>query len=419
MNYCIIGSQINALHATLLAASHNHKVTLFHHPDSSTHIIDPSHGIFNSAQKERLEMLYGPMVDVASPNQLSFWEGKLRPPFKSKRRLFMAGALGRTAFLELLSSRMALRFMDFTGDAKEERTMEDWLNRRLGGILSFHLYDAYSRSRWGKGISELSNTFARHHFYSSDEGDPIALGGTPESAYQRLSELVEKNQMDWHKCIPDKIEKNDDGSWRISFGESSVMHDGPLLLSLPPKQINRIFTLNKSIQVDLSLLEMKDLNLASLTLEGHHGVHDIHVLSEDIPFFRICFPYGHKERAYIHLCEPNVSDEAIINSVNSLGIGTVIQERGIDRNTLKAWSPIWTPGCLARHRRVTRYFYEQGVTFFGRQGCFIEMTLDEDIRYLNSIMTDTALDSAEHQRQVLDPDPRIADSYIKIGRIYR
>ena len=331
----------------------------------------------------------------------------------------MAGELGRTAFLELFSSRLALRLMNLTGDAKEERTMKDWLNRRIGEILSFHLYETYSKLRWGKGIHELSNTFARHHFYSQQDGDPVALGGTPESAYQRLSELVSKGESDWNRCIPEKIEKNADGSWRISFGDSCVVHDGPLLLSLPPEQINQIFSLSKSIQVDLSLLEMKDLNLASLTLEGHHGVHDIHVLSEDMPFFRICFPYGHKEKAYIHLCKPDVSDEVIINSVNSLDIGTVIQERGVERSTLKSWSPIWTPGSLARHRRVTRHFYEQGITVFGRQGCFIEMSLDEDIRYLNSIMTETAVNPSEHQRQILDPDPRTTDSHIRIGRIYR
>ncbi|MEC8381792.1 MAG: hypothetical protein VXZ96_15790, partial [Myxococcota bacterium] len=76
MHYCIIGTQINSLHAALLAIEAGHEVSLYLDLDKDVTLNDPTHGIFRVRNREVIENLYGPLVDLGAPEQALFWDGQ-------------------------------------------------------------------------------------------------------------------------------------------------------------------------------------------------------------------------------------------------------------------------------------------------------------------------------------------------------
>ena len=154
-------------------------------------------------------------------------------------------------------------------------------------------------------------------------------------------------------------------------------------------------------------------------MEGHHNIHDLHIFDSSFPFYRVCFPYGQKEQAILHLNQGTHSDEALTLAFDRLGIGGVVSGKPIERVTINNWTPIWTTGCLARHRRLMRYFESESIVFFGRQGLFTELTLSEELDYLDAIFKRPDVDTAEHQRVLLNPSPRVEDYNVEIGMVYR
>lgn len=418
MHYCIIGSHINALHAAELALAAGHQVRLFHKGDASTEIVDPTHGVFQVQKRELFETVYGPVVDLADPEKAFFWNDAIHHGRIKKRHVLSHQEFGVSLLQDLLICRLRTQFSQFTGDAKEERSMSNWLERRLGGISAKHLYEPYAQKRWGREMEELSNTLARRHFYSDADLDYCALGGTAQSTYQNLHQKVSQ-RCELITELPTAIQEIGPQQWKVSTATQVFDHEGPLLVCLAPQQIEALFEVSKSVKVDLEALQFQDLNLASLVVEGHHNIHDLHVFSERLPFFRICFPYGQKEVAHIHLARVDVDDAEIRRGLQELGLGNIIENQEIRRFHLANWTPIWTKGCLARHRRVTRYFEDKGVSFFGRQGLFMDLNLSEDVTYLHAFFNTDNQSSAELQRVWLHPNPRTNDFNVQLGRIYR
>ena len=418
MHYCIIGTQINSLHAALLAIEAGHEVSLYLDLDKDVTLDDPTHGIFRVRNREVIENLYGPLVDLGAPEQALFWDGQTHKSRLRKRSMLRSGSLGSQMLQDLQKARIRLKFSNFTGDAKEERSMANWLERRLGGVATKHIYEPYASQRWGTGLDMLSNTLARHHFFQQEAGDYCAIGGTYASALQGLLSKV-KNKIQFHTSLPLKVDKIAKEQWSITTNTGIQSHNGPLLVCLAPQHLQKCFAVNKSVEVDLDALQFSHLQLASIRVEGHHNIHDLHVFDPELPFFRVCFPYGQKEQAYLHLKDGQLSDEEIASSFHKLGIGNLVGDMHIERITLKDHTPIWTIGCLARHRRLIRHFESESVFFFGRHGLFTELTLPEELDYLDSLFRRPDVDAAEHQRVFLYPKPRIEDYNVEIGMVYR
>ena len=136
--------------------------------------------------------------------------------------------------------------------------MANWLERRFGGIATKHLYEGYATQRWGLKINQLSNTLARHHFYTEDDGECCAIGGTAQSSYEGLFHKVQKDTVLVEE-LPTHIEQLGPMKWKINTEKMSYVHEGPLLLSLSPQKIREIFKVSKSVEVDLAVLQFKDL----------------------------------------------------------------------------------------------------------------------------------------------------------------
>jgi hypothetical protein len=414
MNYCIIGLKHDALRAASLCSSYSKAVTLCHPILTDNLLDDPSHGIYPVKNRQILEQIYGPLVDVSAPKQLSMWDNQIYDvPIRKRTFIRNSKALHRSIFKEQIRCLANQKFSSVTGDAQEERSMYDWLNRRVGGILTEHMYTPYAQSRWGMTVHELSNTLARKHFYPQSNSDYIAMGGTHISRQTRLYENLKTELVTHHTKYPTGLEMKKDGLWTIHFENSSIEHEGPLLLAVPFHTILDWLDLPTSIQTDIKHLKTKDLNILKLTLSPNTPAHDIHVFDSKSPYYRICFPYGEGETALVHLSQPDCNTHTVIKHFEKLNLGTLVEGQFPQSIVLKDWTPVWTKGCLARVRRIIRYLDGIGITMIGRHGAFSEQSIGDELYLLEKLLKNS--NQAEQRRLNLDPDPRTNDAKVSIG----
>lgn len=414
MNYCIVGLKHDALRAASLCSSYSKAVTLCHPIILDTMFDDPSHGIYPVKNRPILEQIYGPLVDVSAPKQLSVWDQQMYDvPIRKRTFIRNSTALYQSIFKEQIRCLAKLKFSSVTGDAQEERSMYDWLNRRVGGILTEHMYGPYAESRWGMTVHELSSTLARKHFYPQPSSDFIAMGGTHISRQTKLYENIKTDFVTHHSKYPTRLERKKDGEWTIHFKSTSIEHVGPLLLAVPFQTLIEWLELPKSIQTDIKHLKTKDLNILKISLSPNTSAHDIHIFDAESPYYRICFPYGEGETALVHLSHPGCDAHTVLKQFEQLNLGTLVEGQSPQSITLKDWTPVWTKGCLARVRRIIRYLDGIGITMIGRHGSFAEQSIGDELHLLEKLLTNS--NQAEQRRVNLDPDPRTNDDKVSIG----
>ena len=430
----VIGGGPDALRAAAVLATAGHAVTLLQGASSPSGRERPTlpegTGRLRVRPEARAltEQVLGPLAaypDVARGVALRGTVRKL-PLGPYEIPAMLAGAAVAPAAASWVRARTRNALLQLTGGGTEERSYRDWVVRRMGLPAYDGLYRSYGERRWGLPGTELSVSAARVFHGQADVGDTSMVAGGEASAIEHASALIRQAGGEILTGVQIKRIRLNNGRVQAvegSMGELEV--EGPLWVARPPCVVVGWLgdQVDSGAHVDGQLLTCRAALQVSMRGETQNLPHELHVLDDGAPFYRVVRPVGTDGLAVFHasmadgaeLPTPRLIADRFIASATQLGLGAFDRD-SIEVELLPEHMPLWGRVCHSRLRRTLLRYREWGVVGVGRRGAFAFLDPAEEIGLAAQYRDEESPDQREVHRALVDPPVLVDDLGAHITR---
>ena len=370
-----------------------------------------------------VEAVLGPLRDAPGPKLSIARNGihhalPLRPD--TVAALLPEGAR-RTAARAWLRARGRNALAELVGGGQEERTLRDWVVRRMGVPAFDSLYADYAARRWGADASSLGVSLARrHHFLPDGAGRVQAAGGPAASLASIAAQVAASGEIRSEVSVEGfHVEDGRVCGVRLADGEE-IRADGVWVEDTPLRAVNWLGDAAPAgLRVDAQRLPVRDrarVGLAGVALEAGEVVH---LLDEGVAAWRVVGQGGGAAVADCTLAPGSVPapDFAarVAGDVRAAGLGDAEPDGGaieLERGAVALWE-VTTPAILREVLGPLRGF---GVVMVGARGAVAGLGPGEALALALRYAGATDPDQREAQRVLVQAPTRTDDLGARITR---
>ncbi len=424
----VIGTGPDGLRAAAALSAHGESVLLLQQgegsaglsrPDLAEH--DGSIRIPAGTNRSAFEKVLGPLRDVPSP-RLSVARGgttrclPLRPDAVAG---LLPDGVRRQAARAWIRARGRNALAELVGGGQEERTVRDWVVRRMGVPAYDTLYADYAARRWGAPGRRLGASLARRHHFIPDAAPRVLAAGGTEEVFAALAERI---QADGEVRTGVAVERFHVEGGRVRGvvlrGGETVESDGVWVEDTPARAVR---WLGEAASAGL-VVDAGRLPAAGRARVGLHGVDVasgdvVHLLDEGLSGWRVT---GLGEGAAVVDCTLDAPPgpalaQTVAAEVREAGLGDARPDGGPvewERHAVALWE-VTTPAVL---REVLGPLAAAGVVMVGARGAVADLGPGEALALALHHIATESVDLREAQRRFVQVPTRVEDLGARITR---
>ena len=385
---------------------------------------DGSIRLAGGIQRSALEAVVGPVREVAAPRLSIAMGGSVHSlPLRPDRvGSLLPGDARRIAARAWLRARGRNALAELVGGGQEERTLRDWVVRRMGVPAYDELYADYAERRWGAPAATLGVSVARRHHFLPDDASRVQIAGGAVAALDSLADRVRQSGTLRTDVVIEgfHVEEGRVRSVVLAGGEQVDTSGGLWVEDVPNRAVEWLGDAGSpGLRVDASRLPARDRARVGLEAVSIDEGEVVHLLSPSGPAWRVI---GLGAGAAVADCTldadgvvpPDLQSE-VVRQVAAAGMGSPRPDGGgieYERDAVPLWE-ITTPAVL---REVLGPLRAVGVVLVGARGAVADLGPGEALALATRYAADGDPDQREAQRQLVQVPTRIDDLGARITR---
>jgi hypothetical protein len=366
----------------------------------------------------------GPLRDAPAPALSIARDGAVRSlPLRpdAVAELLPEGSR-RTAARAWVRARGRNALAELVGGGQEERTMRDWVVRRMGRPAFDALYAGYAQRRWGAPADRLAVSLARVHHFLPDAAPRVEVGGAPAEAFDAMAARVAASgEVRTGVSVQGfHVESGRVTAVVLAGGERIEAPDGVWVEDTPARAVGWLGdAASPGLVVDAGRLPAHDRVRVGLSGAAIDAGEVVHLLDEGLQAWRIVGLGSGRAVADCTLADgaAPAADHAarVAAELRGAGVGDVRPDGGAvehERAAVALWE-ITTPAVL---REVLGPLRAAGVVLLGARGAVAGLGPGEALALALRYAGVADPDQREAQRQLIQAPTRIDDLGARITR---
>ena len=427
----VIGTGPDGLRAAAVLAARGESVVLLQQGSGPSGLARPdlpegdgSYRVPVGVEARAMEAVLGPVREVPAPRLHVAMAGEVEAlPLRPDRvGGLLPPSLRRPAARSWLRARGRNALAELVGGGQEERTVRDWVVRRMGAPAYESLYADYARRRFGLDAAQLGVGLARRHHAIPDDRPRVVPAGAAADALGLLADAVRRTG-DIREGVQVEGFHVEDGrvrAVRLADGDAVDVENGVWVEDSPQRAVGWLGdAASPGLRVDSGRLPAFDrvrVALRGLSLEAGHVVH---LLATGGPAWRVVGCGGGLAVADCTLPDGAELEDGlarrVASQVTAAGVGAADPAPGGIEHE-RAGEPIWQITTPAVLREVLGPLREAGVVMVGARGAVAGLGPGEALGLALRYAEQTDPDQREAQRQLVQVPTRVDDLGARITR---
>jgi len=427
----VIGTGPDGLRAAAVLAARGESVVLLQQGPGPSGLVRPdipegdgSLRVPDGLERASMEAVLGPLREAPAPRlSVAVGSGVETLPLRPDRvgRLFPP-ARRRAAARAWLRARGRNALAELVGGGQEERTLRDWVVRRMGLPAYESLYADYARRRWGLDAGELGAGVARRYHSLPDARPRVVPAGSPADSFDWLADRVRRagEIREGVDIEGFHVEEGRVRAVKLADG-GSVDVDGRVWVEDTPRRAVRWLgeAAAPGLRVDAGRLIARDrvrVALRGLSLDAGQAVH---LLGTGGPAWRVVGCGGGTSVADCTLPEGMAVDAGlgrmVAAQVAAAGMGASEPDPGAVEHE-RAAAALWEVTTPAVLREVLGPLRQAGVVMLGARGAVAGLGPGEALGLALRYAGEADPDQREAQRRFVQVPTRVDDLDARITR---
>jgi hypothetical protein len=340
---------------------------------------------------------------------------------RDRVRLLQVGGLQGT-LPQLVRRRADSRLRELMGGGEEERTANDWANRRFGARFTEAVFEPYWKARFALPGSRLAASLGRRHHFLGPAGQPHAPEGGETAFHARCLSAVRAAGGEHRRGAVARLHVDNGrvGSVELADGQHIVCNERPWVFADPGRIADWLGEgLPAEFRTVCRSLRAQDLHLLHAAWNGPGNLDELHlfgassvwraVRGEDGWTFSRTVPTG-------VVVEPHSWFSTLKQELGSRGLEA--PQDGFRTSTLIGQVGSWGPTDLASMRDILLAWRKLGLVVGGSAGAFASLLNGEDLGLsLALAQGGSDPDLREIYRCFVEPPARVEDASASLANI--